>query len=300
MFVGYAVTIALPSRPMVTRIFTPSRVPSTDVLPPSAGVRTDAGSFATSLMASITFSSDQSDGNVFLSGVARPSPCPPPPLPLPSRMYLPRSSASVASPGLARLSDGAFLGPPSSFSGGSLPDDRRFARRCRPRRARTLVFQGQEETHKSKANGTCRHIRSRSTCLDDTWDRSVRDCRNASPFRIAEKTRPPIYANRLRGSGEALPGRGQFSMCPGVNDAFGCTPELIDCLVSGGGIKQLLAEPVSAHARGTVSYGNSRLQTVPACSTEPRLPSGSLVPRRIGDDAASQIIDALPDAERIE
>ncbi len=82
---------------------------------------------------------------------------------------------------------------------------RRFARRCRPRKARTLVFQGQEEKHKSKTNGACRHIRSRSTCLDDTWYRFVRDCRNTSPFRIAEKTRPPIYPNRLRGSGKASP-----------------------------------------------------------------------------------------------
>ncbi len=108
-FVGNAETTVLPSAPTTTSMSTPSRVPRTTVRPRKLGARAEAGSFATSLIASMVFSSDQTEGNSLFPGVPRPGPWPPPPLPSPSRMYLRRSSVRVASPGFARLGVGRLI-----------------------------------------------------------------------------------------------------------------------------------------------------------------------------------------------
>ena len=92
----------------------------------------------------------------------------------------------------------------------------------------------------------------------------------------------------------------KLSMCSRVNNALGCTPELIDGFVRGVGIKQTLAERVPASPQGAIPYGNGGPQPFPVDSAEPAFPSGSLVPRRMGNDAANRIIDPLPDAERIK
>jgi len=161
-------------------------------------------------------------------------------------------------------------------------------------------LQSHEQQHKAKADCTYGRVGSRRTRLDHARNRPVRYGCNTSLLRVAEEARPPIYPDRLRGFGKVFPGRAKLSMCSRVNNALGCTPELIDGFVRGVGIKQTLAERVPASPQGAIPYGNGGPQPFPVDSAEPAFPSGSLVPRRMGNDAANRIIDPLPDAERVK
>jgi len=164
-----------------------------------------------------------------------------------------------------------------------------------------LIFQGQvEQQHEAKADRSGWHVCPRSARLNNSRKRPIRDSRNGTPLGIAQKSRPSVQPDRLCRCCEVLTSSVKLRVGACIHDALGRAPEPIDGLVVCVGIEQPLTERLLGQSRSAIPDCDGGLQAFAIGSAEPRFPSRSFIARRMSDDAANCVDDALPCAERIE